>query len=111
MHEDQIGLIEEYTNIEHMKCVLEELQKGVRKCEKLFINPGSECSSESRSSRSESANTEPSDPDELTLRQQDSDMQSGTTMDLGSEISSMNAQSMIISESELRQRSVQQKLF
>ena len=25
MHEDQIGLIEEYTNIEHIKCVLEEL--------------------------------------------------------------------------------------
>jgi len=25
MHEDQIGLIEEYTNIEHIKVVLDEL--------------------------------------------------------------------------------------
>lgn len=37
MHEDQIGLIEEYTNIEHIKCVLSELQRGLRKCEKMFI--------------------------------------------------------------------------
>ena len=57
MHEDQIGLIEEYTNIDHMKIVLDELQGGIRKCEKLFINPGSEGSSGSRSSQSESATT------------------------------------------------------
>ena len=35
-----------------MKVVLEELQKGLRNCEKLFINPSSDGSSESRSSSS-----------------------------------------------------------
>ena len=54
MHEDQIDLIEEYANIEHMKMVLESFEKGLKKCEKLFITPGSECSSGSRSSQSES---------------------------------------------------------
>lgn len=55
MHEDQIDLIEEYTNVEHMKVVLDEMKKGLRRCEKLFISPGSESSSGSRSSHSESA--------------------------------------------------------
>lgn len=33
IHEDQIDQIEEYTNIAHMKVVLETLQKSIRKCE------------------------------------------------------------------------------
>lgn len=65
IHEDQIGLIEEYTNIEHMKVVLETLQKGMRKCESFFINPGSEGSSGSRSSRSESATTNALEDEEV----------------------------------------------
>jgi len=40
-----------------MKVVLETLQKSLRKVEQLFINPGSEGSSGSRSSMSESATT------------------------------------------------------
>ena len=40
-----------------MKIVLDELQGGLKKCEKLFINTGSEGSSESRSTLSESATT------------------------------------------------------
>lgn len=63
MHEDQIGLIQEYTNIEHFKVVTEELQKGLRRCEKLFINPGSDGSSGS-SSISESATTNALEQDE-----------------------------------------------
>lgn len=38
IHEDQIDTIEEYTNIAHMKGVLETLQRSLRKCEQLFIN-------------------------------------------------------------------------
>lgn len=40
MHEDQIGLIEEYTSIEHIKCVLAELQNGLHSCEKMFMDIG-----------------------------------------------------------------------
>ena len=79
MHEEQIGLIEEYTSIEHIKVVIDTLQKGLRKCESLFINPGSEGSSGSQSSRSGSANTNAVEEEETQLQMRqlcDSDMPS-----------------------------------
>jgi len=33
IHEDQVDTIEEYTNIAHMRSVLETLQRSLRKCE------------------------------------------------------------------------------
>ena len=57
MHEEQIGLIEEYTNIDHMKCVLDTLRKGLRACERIFILQGSEGSSDNSASRSSSSAT------------------------------------------------------
>mmetsp|Transcript_10835 Transcript_10835/g.13662 ORF Transcript_10835/g.13662 Transcript_10835/m.13662 type:complete len:81 (+) Transcript_10835:2581-2823(+) len=49
-----------------MNVVLETLQRSVRKCEQLFINPGSECSSGSRSSLSESATANALDEEEAS---------------------------------------------
>ena len=40
MHEEQIGVVEEYTNVEHMKLVLEVLQKGHAYTEKYMIRQG-----------------------------------------------------------------------
>ena len=55
IHEDQIGLIEEYANIEHMQVVLTQLEKGLKKCEKIFITPGSSSSSSGTGSSSRSS--------------------------------------------------------
>ena len=44
MHEDQVGVVEEYVNFEHMKLVLEVLQKGLTQTEKLMIRQDN-CSS------------------------------------------------------------------
>jgi len=61
-------LIEEYANVEHMKMVLETLDKGLKSCDKMFINPWSEGSSESRSSLSDSMTAkEMPEEDELKL--------------------------------------------
>ena len=57
IHEDQIGLIEEYANIEHMQVVLTQLEKGIRKCEKIFISPGSSSSSSGTGSSSRGSAT------------------------------------------------------
>ena len=57
IHEDQIGLIEEYANIEHMQVVLSQLEKGIKKCEKIFITPGSSSSSSGTGSSSRGSAT------------------------------------------------------
>jgi len=108
MHEDQIDLIEEYTNIEHIKCVLEELQKGVRRCEKLFINPGSEGSSGSRSSLSESATANALEEEEaneqLKLLQHLSTVTTQSTL-----MTYDGADSMVLTNSTCNQSSLYQK--
>lgn len=38
MVEEQLGLIQQYTNITHMKTCLHYLEKGIASCEKNFIN-------------------------------------------------------------------------
>lgn len=38
MHEEQIDLIEEYSYIQYMKIALEQLQSGIRSCEKMFLS-------------------------------------------------------------------------
>lgn len=38
MHEEQLGLIQQYTNISHLKTCLHYLEKGIASCEKNFIN-------------------------------------------------------------------------
>ena len=40
MHEEQICVIEEYVNFEHMKVVLDVLQKGLAYTEKYMIRQG-----------------------------------------------------------------------
>ena len=52
-----------------MKMVLETLDKGLKSCDKMFINPWSEGSSESRSSLSDSitAKEQTYEEDELKL--------------------------------------------
>ena len=37
MHEEQVGVVEEYVNFEHMKIVLDVLQKGLSHTEKYLI--------------------------------------------------------------------------
>ena len=74
MHEDQIDLIEEYANVEHMKMVLESIDKGIKCCEQLFINPGSEASSESRSSISDCVTNKDQLDETHIVKQMSSDM-------------------------------------
>lgn len=38
MHEEQLGLIQQYTNVSHLKTCLHYLEKGVARCERNFIN-------------------------------------------------------------------------
>ena len=38
MHEEQLGLIQQYTTISHIKVGLTYLTKGISKCEKNFMN-------------------------------------------------------------------------
>ena len=45
MHEEQVGVVEEYVNFEHMKVVLDVLQKGLLTTEKYMIRQGQETSS------------------------------------------------------------------
>lgn len=37
MHEEQLGLIQQYTNITHLKTCLHYLEKGISRAEKNFI--------------------------------------------------------------------------
>lgn len=50
MHEEQLGLIMQYTNIQHLKTCLHYLEKGIASCEKNFINVNEEGGSDSNSS-------------------------------------------------------------
>lgn len=38
MHEEQLGLIQEYCNVAHFRTSLHYLEKGVARCEKNFLN-------------------------------------------------------------------------
>ena len=46
MHEEQVGVVEEYVNFEHMKLVLDVLQKGLTHTEKYMIRQEAESSGE-----------------------------------------------------------------
>ena len=46
MHEEQIGVIEEYCNFEHMKLVLGFLEEGLKETEKYMIRQGETSSGE-----------------------------------------------------------------
>jgi len=50
LHEEQLGLIMQYTNVEHFKMCFRYLEKGLASCEKNFINKDNDNSDASVSS-------------------------------------------------------------
>lgn len=67
MHEEQLGLIQQYTNISHIKTCLHYLEKGLHKCEKNFIEKASNKEDDSQS-QSESSDEEQKAPQKFDLQ-------------------------------------------
>ena len=53
MHEEQLGLIQEYTNVVHIGVALKCLKKGVASCEKSYLNGRDNSDKEESSSEEE----------------------------------------------------------
>lgn len=65
LHEDQLGMIQEYVNVAHLRTSLHYLEKGLRQCERNFINK--EGSDQEQDSSSEEEMKQPKQEERFNL--------------------------------------------